>query len=108
MREGKRRWQVPYGLPQDVVLYATPDGWRHSTTTTDGAIFCGRLTGLPETATAEQAKEAKAVMLRALGLEFHGTALEVTWEAGETPGSWNGRVHPSPAPEHGDADRASV
>ncbi|WP_157880393.1 hypothetical protein [Streptomyces katrae] len=96
MRENPGLKRGPYGIPKDIVLLATPSGWRHSTTTVDGTLICGRLTRVPITATAEQAKEAAAALLVELGREFHRTALEVTWEPDQVPGSCSGRIHPSP------------
>ncbi|MER5728344.1 hypothetical protein ABT084_08280 [Streptomyces sp. NPDC002138] len=94
-------------MPKDIVLLATPSGWRHSTTTVDGTIICG-MTRVPVTATAEQAKEGAAAMLRELGREFHGTALEVTWEPDRVPGSCIGHIQPRPESEHKEAGQLTT
>ncbi|MET7639883.1 hypothetical protein [Streptomyces sp. NPDC005438] len=68
---------------------ATPEGWRHSVVTEDGARLCGRLPG--ERADAEAAREAATSRLVEIAREFHGIEVEVTWEHTE-PGTWTGRV----------------
>lgn len=98
---GQKR--IPFGLPKDIVLLATPSGWRHSITATDGALFCGRLSRVPVEADAEQAKDGAAAMLLELGREFHGTALEVMWEPTQLPGSLSGRIQQRPEPHAGEA-----
>ncbi|MFB7664889.1 hypothetical protein ACFC1R_13200 [Kitasatospora sp. NPDC056138] len=95
---GEQRRRVPFGPPREIVLLATPGGWRHSVTTTDGALVCGRVPQVAVDADAEQAKDAAAAMIMGLGHEFHGIVLEVSWEPGRSAGSWNGRVRQGPGP----------
>ncbi|GAA3081483.1 hypothetical protein GCM10020000_79230 [Streptomyces olivoverticillatus] len=102
MKTDRGRKRIPFGLPKDIVLLPTPSGWRHSISTVDGGLVCGRLRELPADADAEQAMSVAAAMLMQLGREFHATALDVTWEPTQQSGSWCGRIRPSPdAPAEG-------
>jgi len=100
MGSDRGQQRVPFGVPKDIVLLATPNGWRHSIRTEDGALVCGRLRDVPVGADTEQAKEGAAAMLRELGREFHGTVLEVAWGAAGPSGSWSGRIRQHPEPQH--------
>jgi hypothetical protein len=82
------------GPPRDIVLLPAPDGWRHSVSTADGALVCGRLTGLPADAGPGLARAAATAMLTALCQDVHGTAVDVTWDP---PGSLTARITPRPA-----------
>jgi hypothetical protein len=82
------------GMPRDIALLRTPQGWRHSLTTVDGALVCGRLTDVPADADPAVARAAATAVLTALCQDFHGTAIDVTWEP---PGSLTARITPRPA-----------
>ncbi|MGW5355754.1 hypothetical protein ACWERV_35215 [Streptomyces sp. NPDC004031] len=92
---GKKRERPPFGMPRHIVLLATPQGWRHSLTTTDGALVCGGLNDLPADAGPAEARRAATDMLTGLCREFHGTGIDVTWTP---PDRLTGRVVPQPAP----------
>ncbi|MFJ5228415.1 hypothetical protein ACIQBJ_00830 [Kitasatospora sp. NPDC088391] len=91
-------------MPKDIVLLATPPGWRHSLVTSDGGFVCGHLPGIP-VEDAERAKERAAAMLSELGREFHGAVFEVVWEESTSPDSWTGHIHHSFEPQPAEADR---
>lgn len=84
------------GPPRGTALLPTPDGWRHSVTTVDGAggLVCGRLTGLPAGAGPDRARAAATAMLTAPCQDFHGTAIDMTWDP---PGALTARITPRPA-----------
>ncbi|MER7702477.1 hypothetical protein ABTX81_06225 [Kitasatospora sp. NPDC097605] len=92
MKRDKGRKRAPFGTPKDIILLATPHGWRHSLITSDGGFVCGHLPDVP-VEDAEQAKERAAAMLSERGREFHGTVFEVVWEESTSPGSWTGHIH---------------
>ncbi|MCH0538020.1 hypothetical protein I3F58_00275 [Streptomyces sp. MUM 203J] len=87
----QREKRPPSGLPGEIVLFATPEGWRHGLLTVEGGMLCGRLdvpigTGPPE------ARAAAADMVTRLAREFHGTEVEVTWDPPRKPWSWTARI----------------
>lgn len=82
----------PFGMPAGIVLLATPDGYRHSVLTEEGAMVCGRLVDVPAHADASEARAAAAALVAALAHDFHHTDVEVTWDPCRQPGSWTARV----------------
>ncbi len=96
-----RKKKPPFGMPRHIVLLATPEGWRHSVTTTDGALVCGRLAGLPADAGPARARAAATALLTGLCREFHGTEIDVAWQPPGAPDSLTGRIVPLPAPSAG-------
>ncbi|WP_327675571.1 hypothetical protein [Kitasatospora sp. NBC_00458] len=104
MKSSRRRKRAPFGLPKDIVLVATPRGWRHSLVTSDGGFVCGHLPDLPAEADAELAKARATGMVRELGHGFHGAVLDVAWEEAGAPDSWVGRIHHLPGPQPDEAD----
>jgi hypothetical protein len=76
-------------VPTGITIFATPEGWRHSTWA--GGFLCGRL-DLPAGVSDDDAKAAARTMIVALAADFHDVALEIDWTAGETPHSWSGEA----------------
>lgn len=89
-REKKRR--SPIGMPKDIILLATPEGWRHSVLTEDGGMHCGRLTDVPVNADPAEAQAAAAAMVVGLAHDFHEARVDVTWDPPREPGSWTAQV----------------
>jgi len=81
------------GPPVSVVVYSTPDGWRHSTLTRGGALICGRLSRIPVDADADTAKDAATGMVSSLDACFFHLGLDVTWAPDEQPNHWTGTVY---------------
>jgi hypothetical protein len=73
------------------VIYLTPDGWRRSTRTTNGALFCGSLSWIEPDASDEQAKWAAEGSVATFCTEFFHIAVDVTWAENESH-SWIGTV----------------
>ncbi|SOD90708.1 hypothetical protein SAMN06272765_6570 [Streptomyces sp. Ag109_G2-15] len=89
----RHRKQSPLpGVPESIVLLATPDGWRHSIHTADGGLLCGRLDGVPSDGEPEA---AQAVVAALLGDLTGDTGVEVTWDSSPDSASWIGRVGPA-------------
>ncbi|MFD8637516.1 hypothetical protein [Streptomyces sp. NPDC059533] len=86
--------RIPYGLPKDIVLLATPEGWRHSTLTVEGAMVCGRLSDVPIDAAPAEARAAATAMLVGLAREFHDADVEVTWNPPRETRSWTAHITP--------------
>ncbi|MPY37829.1 hypothetical protein FNH09_43460 [Streptomyces adustus] len=89
-REKKRR--PPFGVPESIVLLATPEGWRHSVLTVDGGMLCGRLADVPVNAGSAEARAAAAAMVVGLAHDFHEVRVDVTWDPPREPGSWTAQV----------------
>ncbi|MFD4909982.1 hypothetical protein [Kitasatospora purpeofusca] len=98
MKRDRGRERAPFGIPKDIVVLATRGGWRHSIVTSDGEFVCGHLPDVSAGAGAEQAKERAGDLVRELGREIHGVALDVAWEEAGSPDSWTGHVRPVPEP----------
>lgn len=91
-RKGQRR--PFFGMPKEIALLATPDGWRHSVLTVEGGMLCGRLIDVPVDADSHQARAAAAAMVVGLARDFHEAEVDVTWDPPQEPWSWTGRVTP--------------
>ncbi|MFI1720485.1 hypothetical protein [Streptomyces sp. NPDC020489] len=89
-REKKRR--PPSGMPKDIVLLATPEGWRLSVLTVEGGVLCGRLADVPLNASPTEARTAAAAMVAGLAHESHNVRVDVTWDPPREPGSWTAQV----------------
>lgn len=92
-------------IPKEIVLLATPEGWRTSVLTSEGGMLCGRL-DVPSKADPQEARAAAAVMVTELARDFHDTDVEVHWDASTETWSWTAQVAlasenepPSPATE---------
>ncbi|WP_159036854.1 MULTISPECIES: hypothetical protein [Streptomyces] len=82
-------------MPKDIVLLATPEGWRHSIGYEKGSMICGGLAEIPVDAAPLEAKGAATTMVVRLAREFHGTDVEVTWnDPVEEARSWTGLITP--------------
>ncbi|MEV7525168.1 hypothetical protein [Streptomyces sp. NPDC091371] len=92
MARRQKEKRPPFGLPKGVVLPATPDGWRHSVLTVDGATLCGRLSDKP--LDPEVALAAATVMLEELARDVHDTTVEVIWDPRREPWTWTAQVVP--------------
>ncbi|WP_448316177.1 hypothetical protein [Streptomyces sp. CO7] len=82
-------------MPNGIVLLATADGWRHSVSTVEGGLLCGRLEDVPVDADPGEARAAAATRVREFARDLHGTEVEVTWDPPREPASWTGRVVPA-------------
>jgi len=91
-REPARSPWARDGLPTNIAIFATPDGWRHSILTENGARLCGRLVGLPADASDDAAKSAAAQLISGLGADLHRARLEVTWTGTHDRHTWQGEV----------------
>jgi hypothetical protein len=89
--ENEKKRPPPIGMTKDLVLYTTPDGWRHSVHTVDGAMLCGRL-DVPPDADPQDARDAMAAMQIEIAREFHGVDIEVNWEPPQKPGWWTAQI----------------
>ncbi|MFI9586986.1 hypothetical protein ACIHCQ_35380 [Streptomyces sp. NPDC052236] len=94
-RKKEKTKRPPFGMPKEIVLLATPDGWRHSVLTVEGGMLCGRLTDVPINADPHEARTAAAIMVTGLARDFHETDVEVTWDPPQEPWSWTGQVTPA-------------
>lgn len=88
----EKRKRPSFGMPQGIVLLATPEGWRHSVRTVEGGMLCGRLTKVSIDAHPHEARTAAAAMVRELARDFHEADVEVTWDPPQEPWSWTGHV----------------
>ncbi|MGE6955095.1 hypothetical protein [Staphylococcus capitis] len=75
-----------------VVIYSTPDGWRHTMVTKGGGQVCGRLSAVPVGADPDIAKDAATALVASLDASFFHLGLNVTWAPDSQPGWWNGTV----------------
>ncbi|AYG85068.1 hypothetical protein DWB77_07284 [Streptomyces hundungensis] len=93
-RDDKRRSPSPFGVPSGIVLFATPEGWRHTLLTEEGGMHCGRLANVPFNADPAEARAAAAAMVVALAYDFHNLRVDVTWEPEplREPESWTAQV----------------
>ena len=78
------------GPPVEILIYATPHGWRHSTVTKRRALICGNLRADADTG-SEQAKRAAELQISTVGTEFFQIALGINW-ASNADDSWTGTV----------------
>ncbi|WP_240136523.1 hypothetical protein [Streptomyces sp. MUM 178J] len=91
-REREKKWRPPFGMPKDIVLLATPEGWRHSVLSMEGGMLCGRLADVPVNADPAEAQAATAAMVVGLAHDFHDADVDVTWAPRWEPGSWTAQV----------------
>lgn len=97
--EHVKKRRASFGMPRTVVLLATPDGWRHSVLTGEGAMLCGRLPDLPAGADPAEARAAVTAMVVGLAHDFHEAHVGVAWDdPPREPGSWTGQVTLATAP----------
>jgi len=80
-------WRDQFGVPETLVLYRTPQGWRYASYSASG-VLDGRLSGIPADSPPQDAQE----VLRRLMEEGLQQALTVAWAADEQPGWWTGTV----------------
>lgn len=80
------------GPPVSIVIYLTPDGWRHSNLTKRGSLICGQLVGAGPKASDEQARDAAQTLVASMCGDFFGLGVSVRWEAGSQAQSWRGTV----------------
>ncbi|MDT0489914.1 hypothetical protein ACPEIF_16215 [Streptomyces sp. NPDC012600] len=95
-REKERR--PPFGMPKDIILLATPEGWRHSVLTMDGGMHCGRLADVSVNADPAEAQAAAAAIVVGLAHDFHEARVDVTWNPPREPGSWTAQVTVAASP----------
>ncbi|MFJ7158181.1 hypothetical protein ACIQUQ_25040 [Streptomyces sp. NPDC101118] len=94
MARRKKTPRPPFPLPRGIVLLSTPHGWRHSVSTVDGGMACGRLADVPADAPAATARDAAADLVTSLARDFHGTEVTVVWHPPTAPDSWTADVVP--------------
>ncbi|MFD7461065.1 MULTISPECIES: hypothetical protein [unclassified Streptomyces] len=90
-RKKEKKNRPSWGIPQGIVLLATPEGWRTSVLTMEGGMLCRRL-DVPNHTDPEDAQAAAAAMVAELARDFHGTNVEVNWEPTQEPWSWTAQV----------------
>ncbi|MEW1639585.1 hypothetical protein AB0469_36700 [Streptomyces sp. NPDC093801] len=93
-RRTKEKKRPCWGIPEGIVLLATPDGRRISFLTREGGMLCGGL-DVPADTDPHDARAAAAVMATGLARDFHATDVEVHWEPPREPWSWTARVTPA-------------
>lgn len=104
VRRKKEKRKRPYfGIPKEITLLATPEGWLTSVLTTEGGMLCGRL-DVPINTDPQDARAAAVVMVTELARDFHNTHVEVSWDPPEAPWSWTARVSPTADNEPPPAD----
>ncbi|MES5824689.1 hypothetical protein [Streptomyces sp. RG80] len=89
-----------FGMPKSIALLATPEGWRHSVLTGEGAMLCGRLADVPANADPAEAQAAVASMVVGLAHDFHEVDVDVTWDPPLDPGSWTAQVTVAASPRN--------
>ncbi|MGA5558827.1 hypothetical protein [Streptomyces lavendulocolor] len=89
-RKKEKKERSAWGVPERIVLLATPEGWRTSVLTESG-MLCGRL-DVPVNTDPQDARAAAAVMVTELARDFHDTDVEVSWEQPQEPWSWTAQV----------------
>ena len=90
VRRKKERKRPAWGVPKEIVLLATPEGWRTSVLTESG-MLCGRL-DVPINTDPQNARAAAAVMVTELARDFHDTDVEVSWDPHREPWLWTAQV----------------
>ncbi|MEU9417482.1 hypothetical protein [Streptomyces sp. NPDC048272] len=90
-RKKDKKNRPAFGLPKEIVLSATPEGWRTSVLTVEGGMLCGRL-GVPINTDPQDARAAAAARVTELARDVHDAAVEVNWEPPEEPWSWTAQV----------------
>ncbi|WP_158718939.1 hypothetical protein [Streptomyces globisporus] len=90
-RKKEKRKRPTWGVPERIVLLATPEGWRISVLAKEDGMLCGRL-NVPIHTGPQDARNAAAVMVTELARDFHGTNVEVSWEPPQEPWSWTAQV----------------
>ncbi|MFD5931744.1 hypothetical protein [Streptomyces sp. NPDC060333] len=88
-KENKKR--PPFGMPKEISLSATPEGWRTSILTMEGGMLCGRL-NIPITTDPQDARSAAETKVTNLAHYFHDTHVQVNWEPPQEPWSWTAQV----------------
>jgi hypothetical protein len=91
VRRKKEKKRPEWGVPNAIVLWATPEGWRTSVLTMEGGMICGRL-DVPSDTDPQVARAATAVMVAELARDFHDIDIEVTWDPPQEPWSWTAQV----------------
>ena len=98
-RERVKNRRPPFGMPRNIVLLATPEGWRHSVLTEEGGMLCGCLADMAANTDPAEAQAAVAAIVVELAQAFHEADVDVTWDPPREPGSWTGQVTvPTTAP----------
>ncbi|MGX1542238.1 hypothetical protein [Streptomyces adustus] len=97
-RKQEKKRRPPFGMPESIVLLATPEGWRHSVLTIEGGMLCGRLADVPVDAGPAEARAAAAAMVVGLAHDFHEVRVDVTWDPPREPGSWTAQVTAASTP----------
>ncbi|QMU73230.1 hypothetical protein [Streptacidiphilus sp. P02-A3a] len=80
-------WRERFGIPKTLVLYRTPESWRHASYSASG-VLDGRLSGIPADSLPQEAQEA----LRHRMEESLRQSLTGVWAADERPGWWTDMV----------------
>ncbi|CAL9336268.1 hypothetical protein SUDANB120_00173 [Streptomyces sp. enrichment culture] len=89
-----------FGLPKEVTLMATPDGWRHSLLTVDDGIVCGGAPhGLTAAAGPDAARAAATAWVVGAARDLHGVEVEVVWDTTWDPDFSSGTVVPAAGAE---------
>ncbi|MFF7081029.1 hypothetical protein [Streptomyces lavendulae] len=93
-RKKEKRKRPEWGVPKAVVPLARPEGWRHSILTMEGGMLCGHL-NVPIDTDPQDARAAAARMVTELARDFHGIAVEVSWDPPQEPWTWTAQVTPA-------------
>ncbi|GGR32974.1 hypothetical protein FHS38_004044 [Streptomyces netropsis] len=94
-RRKSRAARPPFPMPKGILLFRTPDGWRHSILTAASGTVCGRLPQVPIDAAPRAAQAAAVTMLTELTRDHHGVSIEVRWDPAPSADTWTGSVHPA-------------
>ncbi|MFD9537383.1 hypothetical protein [Streptomyces sp. NPDC060010] len=90
-RKKDKQSRPAFGLPKEIVLSATPEGWRTSVLTMEGGMLRGRL-GVPINTDPQDARAAATARVTELARDVHDSAVEVNWDLPEEPWSWTAQV----------------
>ncbi|MFD5889717.1 hypothetical protein ACFWHQ_27575 [Streptomyces sp. NPDC060334] len=90
-RKKDKQNRPAFGLPKEIVLSATPEGWRTSVLTMEGGMLRGRL-GVPINTDPQDARAAATARVTELARDVHDSAVEVNWDLPEEPWSWTAQV----------------
>jgi hypothetical protein len=74
-------WRDCFSVPQTLVLYSTPEGWRYASYSASG-VMDGRLSDIPADGPPQAAQEALHRRME----EAVQQVLTVVWSSGEKPG----------------------